>query len=161
MVGQLSLFEGKRQRGRRAPPAKEFATHCLLADLLLRWCKSQWRYTHMPLGEKRTPATAGRLKRMGVTRGWPDFMFIGPSGVYWLELKRRGGDLSDEQEQLRDHLVACGHRYLCTSSLREAVDWLIRLVKAVPGLTLDWLFLGHTSGLSFELARRLAAQTPS
>ena len=34
---QLSLFEGKRQRGVAAPPPKEFATHCALADLLRRW----------------------------------------------------------------------------------------------------------------------------
>ena len=39
---QLSLFKGKRQRGVAAPPPKEFATHCALADLLRRWTMPGW-----------------------------------------------------------------------------------------------------------------------
>jgi hypothetical protein len=30
------------------------------------------------------------------------------------------------------------------------------LVKRIPGLTLDWLYLGRISGLHFELAQRLS-----
>ena len=33
----------------------------------------RWRYTHLPFGELRAPATTGRLKAMGVKPGWPDF----------------------------------------------------------------------------------------
>lgn len=40
-------------------------------------------------------------------------------------------------------------------------DVAMRLVKAVPGLTLDWLFLGRTNGLSYELARKLGAAAES
>jgi len=29
-------------------------------------------------GELRDPATAGRLKRLGVMAGWPDLQFAGP-----------------------------------------------------------------------------------
>jgi len=35
-------------------------------------------------------------------------------------------------------------------------DVAIHLVKAVPGLTLDWLFLGREDGLSVKLQRDLA-----
>src|SRR5215468_1632460 len=87
----LDLFKGKRQRGTKPPPAKEFDLHVLIADVLRRWASRKWRWTHLPMGEYRTPATAGRLKRMGVTSGWPDFMLFHISGrVCFLELKRRG-----------------------------------------------------------------------
>ena len=124
MPGQLNLFKGKRQRGTNPPSSREFVKHCVIADLLRRWCNPQWRYTHLPMGEKRSSVTAGRLKRMGVTKGWPDFLFVGPTGVFWLELKAESGELTDEQEELRVHLIANGHGYLCTKSVPEAVAWL-------------------------------------
>ena len=34
-------------------------------------------------------------------------------------------------------------------------EMAIRLVRAVPGLTLDWLYFGKPDGLPLELARRL------
>jgi hypothetical protein len=126
MTGQLSLFKGPRQRGTKLPPPKEFASHCFIADLLRRWCSKEWRYTHLPMGEKRDKGTAARLKRMGVTPDWPDFLFVGPDGCcFWLELKRKGsGRLSDGQHDMAMHLVACGHAYLCTDSVDEAVAQL-------------------------------------
>ena len=125
MTGQLNLFKGRRQRGTQPPPPLEFVSHCFVADLLKRWCSEQWRWTHLPLGELRDKITAARLKRMGVNPGWPDFLFVGPNGVFWLELKRRGsGRLSEEQAQMAAHLIACGHGYLCTSSVDDAVTQL-------------------------------------
>jgi hypothetical protein len=44
--------------------------------------------------------------------------------MLFVELKRRGGRLSDAQEAMRDHLVACGFAYLVTSSPDEAIVWL-------------------------------------
>lgn len=126
MPGQLNLFKSKRQRGTKPPSASEFERQCVIADLLKRWCNKQWRYTHLPMGEHRAWSTAERLKRMGVTPGWPDFLFVGPN-VCWLELKAQGGSLSDDQELLRDHLVWCGHQYFCTKSVPEAVEWLKRM----------------------------------
>lgn len=123
---QLSLFKGKRQRGRKPPPPLEFEVHCVLADMVRRWITPQWRFTHLPFGEHRNPVTAVRLKRMGVSPGWPDFIFVGPgSRVFWLELKRRGlGRMSDNQADVASHLVACGFGYLCTSDINDAVATL-------------------------------------
>ena len=46
--------------------------------------------------ELRDPATAGRLKRLGVMAGWPDLLFAGPGArMAFLELKRRGGRLNE------------------------------------------------------------------
>lgn len=120
---QLSLFKGKRQRGIKPPPPLEFHVHAPLADILRRWCSKLWRYTHIPLGEHRLDATAARLKRMGVTSGWPDFVFAGPAGhVVWLELKREGSfRFSDAQVDLQSFLMASGHTYIASNSLKTAV----------------------------------------
>jgi hypothetical protein len=123
---QLSLFKGKRQRGVQPPPPLEYQLHCMVADIVKRWIDPSWRYTHLPMGEHRNKATAIRLKRMGVTPGWPDFMFVGPAGIFWLELKRPGmGRLSIEQAGIAAHLVACGHAYLATTSVKDAVAQLV------------------------------------
>ena len=121
---QLHLFKSSRQRGTQLPPAKEFALHCMFHDTIKNAMMPRWRYTHLPFGEKRDPITAGRLKRMGVTPGWPDFMFVGPGRVFWLELKRKGGALSDAQRDVMAHLMECGFGYLCTNDLQDAVATL-------------------------------------
>ena len=134
MTGQLNLFKGPRQRGTQPPPPKEFASQCFIADLLREFANPQWRWTAMPMGElrdhainpktgKRFSPTGQRLQRMGMTPGWPDFMFVGPQRMmFWLELKRRGrGHFSDEQIDIGAFLAACGHAYLATSSVKDAV----------------------------------------
>lgn len=125
---QLHLFKGKRQKGVPLPRAREYELHCMVADTLRRWCHPMWRYTHMPMGERREPATAMRLRRMGVTPGWPDFLFCGPRGaIVWLELKRPGGGgvMSEEQASLALHLTAvCGHTHIVTNDYQMALDLL-------------------------------------
>jgi hypothetical protein len=120
-AGQIDLFT---RRVRKLPPPKEFAIHCMVADDLERWCKPTWRYTHIPNGELRAPATAGRLKRMGVMPGWPDFFLLGPDGPHCLELKRQGEDLSPSQEAFRDFCKAVGTPYEVADSYKKAVDIL-------------------------------------
>lgn len=124
MVGQLNLFKGRRQRGVKAPAPKEFKLHVSLAKILDISLMPGWRYTHLPFGEKRDPITAGRLKAMGTKPGWPDFIFVGRRGVFWLELKRQGGRLSDAQEDVRDHLTMSGYPYKCTSDIEDAIATL-------------------------------------
>lgn len=122
MIGQLNLFKGKRQRGTKPPPPREFALHCAVADTLRCSIVPGWRYTHIPLGEYRTPATAGRLKRMGVVGGFPDFMFLHIEGrVCFLELKRRGEKLNDTQASMASFLRLAGHGYEWTDDYRSAV----------------------------------------
>jgi hypothetical protein len=132
VAGQLHLFKGRRQRGTKLPPAPEFATHCLVADILVRWCTRDWRYSHFPAGEWRHPATAGRLKRMGVTPGWPDFQFFHCRGpVAFLELKRKGEELSDDQQALAFHLIRAGHGYALADNFRDALE-VLRAWRIVP-----------------------------
>jgi hypothetical protein len=135
-MAQLSLFASKRQRGKQPAPPLEFDDHCVLADVIRRWINPTWRATHLPFGEKRVHAfnkkgqryspTGNRLKRMGVTPGWPDWIFVGLNQrVCFIELKRRSkGRLSDAQDDIAQHLQSCGIPYLCTSSIEEAVAFL-------------------------------------
>lgn len=148
---QLDLLKGKRQRGRKPPPPLEFHLHVLIADTLVRWASHDWRWTHLPMGEFRTVATAGRLKRMGVTAGWPDFMFFSIHGrVCFLELKRRGRHETEAQEEKEKFLRRAGHDYLCTSSFDEALNWLKRL-GVVPSKITTWA-TGTTNTHSGEAA---------
>jgi hypothetical protein len=135
-MSQLSLFKGKRQRGIAPPPPLEFENHCVLADICRRWLNPGWRFTHIPNGEhrehridakgRRYSPSGQRLQRMGVTPGWPDFMFVGPArAMFWLELKRaRKGRVSEDQSDIADFLEQCGFDYLCTTSVRDAVNAL-------------------------------------
>jgi hypothetical protein len=134
---QLSLFKGRKQRGIAPPPAPEFNSHVIIADLLKRWGSPRWRWTHIPSGEhrehrvnpktgKRYSLTGQRLQRMGLVAGFPDFIFFGPDrAVFLLELKRaKLGRLSEDQEKIFGHLEACGFHLLVTDSIDEAVSAL-------------------------------------
>jgi hypothetical protein len=125
MPGQLHLFRGKKQRGTRAPRATEFALHVAIADVIRRWIEPGWRFTHLPLGELRDKITAARLKRMGTTPGWPDLMFFRDDGrVCFLELKRKGGALSEAQAELATFLHAAGHGFEITDDFKKAIEIL-------------------------------------
>jgi hypothetical protein len=109
---QLHLFKSRRQRGVAAPPPLEFATQCALADTLRKWATPNWVWNHIPGGEerpaefikgKRVSFAGERTKRAGFKPGWPDFILIPPAvptihpRPHFLELKRRGGKLTEHQ----------------------------------------------------------------
>jgi hypothetical protein len=125
MVAQQLHLLDKRQRGTASKSGcSEFALHCAVADVVRRWIMPQWIFTHIASGEKRDQITASRLRRMGVTPGFPDLMFIGPGRVCWIELKAKGGRLSEAQAAVASHLVAAGHGYLCSDSFDDVVATL-------------------------------------
>jgi hypothetical protein len=97
----LMIAEGRKPRARKAENAtpKELDLHLWVADLLRRFARHDWRWSHFPAGEHRDVRTAAKLKAMGVQRGWPDFILFNPTGLlHALELKRAGGRLTDDQE---------------------------------------------------------------
>jgi hypothetical protein len=120
--GQINMFT---RRVSRPPSAPEFHTHCMVADVLRRFADPAWRFTHLPLGEYRTKATAARLKRMGVVAGWPDFILLPPTGLaHFLELKRRCGALSFAQEDFAAWCAANGVPYAVARNFNEALAQL-------------------------------------
>jgi hypothetical protein len=123
---QLHLFKSRRQRGTAPPSPSEYQLHAAVIDVVRRWVMPGWIYTHIASGERRDMVTAARLKRMGVTPGWPDLQFFGPQGqVCFVELKAKGGRLSEAQAAVASHLIAAGHGYHCSSDYRDIVETLI------------------------------------
>lgn len=126
MSGQLHLFGGKRQRGHAPLAPSEFSIHVAIADLLRRWALPHVEWTHFPAGELRSPATAGRLARMGARRGWADFQIFHADGrVCFLEVKRPGGRLSEDQRRIAEHMKRAGHRFEVVDNVEAAISTLV------------------------------------
>jgi hypothetical protein len=135
MTGQLNLFKSKRQRGTMPPPPLEFALHCSVADTVRRWILPGWIWTHFPAGEarphqiikgKRVSLTGARLMRMGLNTGFPDFQFFHIEGACaFLELKRKGHTVDEDQEAIGQHLQQAGHHYLVTDKFDVAIEALV------------------------------------
>jgi hypothetical protein len=108
-LNQLHLFR-RGHKPERPPPALEFALAAAFADTLKRVADPDWFWTHFPAGEKREAITGARLHRMGLKPGVADYLFLSPDGrPHFLELKRRrGGELSQAQEDFRDWCKAHG-----------------------------------------------------
>jgi VRR-NUC domain len=98
-----------------------------------------WLWWHTPNGEIRDKREAAKLRAMGVKPCVPDFLLISPYGsVRFLELKRRGEDLSEEQEQFSLHCIRHGIPYSVAHNLDEAIaalnGWggLVAIGEAAP-----------------------------
>ena len=63
---------------------------------------------------------------MGVMPGVPDFMFIGPGCLFFIELKRPGGGgrQSEAQADWAQHIMRCGFGYHCTDDYADAIGTL-------------------------------------
>ena len=123
----LMLAQGRRARPRKAkaPPPKEIALHMAVADVLRRFARPDWRWSHFPAGEHRDVRTAAKLKAMGVQRGWPDFVLFDPTGrLHALELKRQGETLSEEQSEFQLWCIARGVPHSVNRSVDEALEVL-------------------------------------
>ena len=120
----LQLIEGRRGRPRKALAAtpKEIALHMAVAGVLRRFIKPDWRWSHYPAGELRHPRTAAKLKAMGTMPGWPDLMLLAPDGrLHGLELKRRGSDLGEDQQDFQTWAAAHGVPYSVAWSMEDAL----------------------------------------
>jgi hypothetical protein len=111
------------------------SVHKPLEELLNVSCCSGWRYTHIPLGEKRDKITGAKLKAMGVKPYWPDFIFIGPhftflpsfrcvTAIAFLELKRKGRKLSKGQEEFKMWAISLGIPHCTADNLNDAIKFL-------------------------------------
>jgi len=129
-MSQLNLFGGSRQRGRKAKPAPEINLHIAIADTLNRWANRGWKFTHIGHGGfKLNVITAVRLRRMGVKKGWADFVLLSPypPNAHFLEVKRKGGKLSDEQADFKEFCDLNGYKFAVVDNYRDAMaqlaDW--------------------------------------
>jgi hypothetical protein len=129
MPGQLGLFQGPRQRGRKPPPPSELALHCLIVDTLKRWIMPGWFYAHVPNGEQRSQPAAIKLLRMGVRAGVSDLILFGPptASLHALEIKRKGSYPTRTQIEFIHIVRAAGGKADWIDSYEEALavlqDW--------------------------------------
>jgi hypothetical protein len=120
----LAISKGIRARPRKpsAPRPKEIALHMSVADILRRFARNDWQWSHFPSGELRDIRTASKLKAMGTKAGWPDLILFDPSGkLHALELKRQGESLTDEQSDFQTWCIARGVPHSVSRSVDEAL----------------------------------------
>jgi len=80
---------------------------------------------HVPNGEKRSRRTGGKLKKMGVRRGVPDFVFVLQNRqAAFLELKTGDGVLSPAQDDFAERCSAIGAPYAIARSIDDAISIL-------------------------------------
>ena len=93
---------------------------------LVRWFRQTYpgvRIFAIPNGGSRSPATAGRLKAEGVSKGVPD-LFI-PEWRLWIEMKRQnGGTVSAEQKDWIAYLENCGYFCFVAKGEKECKKYL-------------------------------------
>jgi len=84
-------------------------------------------YTHFPAGGYGlTAAAAGRLKRLGLMRGWPDLLAIYSGRPMGIELKRPSGRKSKPQIETHMQLEAAGCPVYVCRTPESVVDALLR-----------------------------------
>lgn len=122
---KLPLRTGEVVARESLPSPKEIRLHFSVAKFLKDFFHADWRYTTFPAGELRDDKTGAKLKRMGLTAGWPDFQLVAPSGLFHaLELKRQGGTLSDDQEAFAAFCHENGIPHAVVDTFKDAVETL-------------------------------------
>lgn len=83
---------------------------------------------HIPNGGSRNKAEAAGLKRQGVKSGVPDLCLAAPSGDHhglYIEMKRKGGKTSENQERWIANLKRHGYRVEVAFNCEQAIDVII------------------------------------
>lgn len=102
----------------------EFRLSCVVADYLARALPADALWTHFPAGESRSQITGARLKRMGLARGWPDYLIIWRGQLLGIELKAKGGVTSVEQCAIARGMIENGFRWIVVHSLEQVEHFL-------------------------------------
>ena len=85
---------------------------------------------HIANGGYRHPATAARMKKLGVQAGVPDlFLPVARGGFHglWVEMKRKkGGRVSDDQKRWMESLEGEMYRCEVAHGAEEACDFIYK-----------------------------------
>ena len=118
---------------RAALPMSEHTFQRQVADYMTAAVRPELHWSAIENGGKRNLSVAIKLKRAGLKRGSPDIFVMMPEGrIAWLELKIKGGSLSQEQRGFRDVCRKLGHHWSVAKTLDEVAEYLtaIGAVKA-------------------------------
>jgi hypothetical protein len=115
-------------------PRRKSATTASISEASLQTAiVARWRLlgtpgsliAHIPNGGSRDAITGARLKSQGVLAGMPDLVCSSPSGgVFWIELKRRGGRPTPVQLDVHARLRSAGGCVYVLDDLDAAIALL-------------------------------------
>jgi len=103
----------------------EFRLACVVAGYLARALPVEALWTAFPAGEARSAITGARLKRMGLQRGWPDYLIIYRGKLLGVELKAGSGTATTEQSFVGCAMIAHGFDWTVIRSTEELEHFLI------------------------------------
>lgn len=87
---------------------------------------------HVPNEGKRSPQQGARLKRMGMSKGFPDLVIPLPCGAYhglYIELKVGNNKTTAEQKRWLTNLSANGYASTACWGVDEAINTISRYLK--------------------------------
>ena len=104
---------------------------------LLNWFRAalppDWLVVHVP-NNPRSRIAGARLKRLGMTAGFPDLMILGPERRVWFAEIKCEADwtgsrttLSAEQRKVCNNLALLGHHVGVLRSIADAEAWAGRV----------------------------------
>lgn len=102
---------------------EEFRLCCVIADYFRLAMPAHILWSHFPSGENRNAITGARLKRMGLQRGWPDFILAHNGRLIGIEVKVKA-PVTTEQRAFGDALTAQGGAWTVARSLDEVTAFL-------------------------------------
>jgi len=131
----FDLMKEERPSGtvaRKKPGQPEFRLQVAIVDRLRLLALPGVFWTALPMGEKRGPKTAAKLKRMGVIAGCPDLLIIKEGLAIGIELKTerddlrgtRRGYLSPEQKAIQIAWEGAGGKYILCQGFDAAINAL-------------------------------------
>jgi hypothetical protein len=117
-----------RARKERMPVPLESKLQIQVAKLLRAHCLWEWTHINRTAKDARQGAI---FKKMGVRPGWGDFILLSPDGwrAHFMELKRLGEDVDDDDDQGQFRLRAIKHgapyvvAWTIDQALRTFDDW--------------------------------------
>jgi hypothetical protein len=116
----LAIAEGRKVRARKAPVLRprESKLQVAVADLLRAHCLWEWTHINRTAKDARQGAM---FRELGVNRGWGDFILLSPDGgrAHFLELKRIGKNIDDDQVEFRLRCIKRGTPYVVARTIDD------------------------------------------
>jgi len=92
---------------------------------VIQWLKlKKIKHNATPNGGLRNKVVAGKLKAEGVSKGFPDLTIFLPTGILYIEMKRKkGSSISPEQKAWIEYLNTLPYaKAIICKGFREAVE---------------------------------------
>lgn len=100
---------------------------------VIEWCKLHGILVNHTANEgKRTPWQGNKLKKMGLSKGFPDISILEPRGKYhglYIEMKRKGNKPTTEQIEWLRNLKSKGYATGLCYSASDAIALIEKYIN--------------------------------